>query len=86
MQKPFHEALADGFKLVTQLNDPDEIKKLREEGVLVDSIGIYVFEFGEHKEYSLQMEPINEGFLVSLYKNGIRLTEPLPIQPIEVKT
>jgi len=82
MQKPFEEALIDGFKLIKHLSDPEQIKKLRDEGILIDSEGIYVFEFGDHKEYSLNIEPITEGYLVSLYKNRIRLTEPLPVQPL----
>lgn len=82
MQKLFDEALTDGFKLITHLSDPEQIKHLRDEGILVDSIGVYIFEFGEHKEYSLNIEPITKGYLVSLYKNRIRLTEPLPVQPL----
>ena len=86
MQKTFNEALTDGFKHVTQLSDPVQIKKLRDEGILIDSEGIFVFEFGDNHEYSLSLEPIAEGFLVSLYKNRIRLTEALPIKPLEENT
>lgn len=82
MQKPFQEALTDGFKHLTQISDPDEVRRLREEGILVDSEGVYVFSFGEHHEYSLSIEPITEGYLVSLYKNKVRLTEPLPVRPL----
>lgn len=83
MQKPFSEALSDGFKKITNISDPELINRLRSEGILCDTEGIYSFTFGDHHEFSLQIEPIaEEGYLVSLYKNGIRLTEPLPIKPL----
>lgn len=82
MQKLFEEALNDGFKHITTVNDPDLLNRLRSENILVDGEGFYEFVFGDAKEFSLNIEPIGEGYLVSLYKNKIRLTEPLPVKPL----
>jgi len=82
MQKPFQEALADGFKHIKNITDPELITSLRDQGILVDSEGVYTFSFGEKHEFSLNIEPIGEGYLISLYKNKVRLTEPLPVKPL----
>lgn len=81
--KKFQEALSDGFKHITTISDPQELRNLRDEGILIDSEGVDVFAFGDNKEYSLSIEPIEEGYLVSLYKNKIRITEPLPVKPLD---
>lgn len=80
--KAFSEALSDGFKHIATISDPQELKNLRDEGILIDSEGVDVFAFGDNKEYSLSIEPIAEGYLISLYKNKVRLTEPLPVKPL----
>lgn len=83
MQKLFLEALKDGFKHLTNITNPELVKQLRNEGVLVDSEGIYVFTFGDSHEFMLAVEPIGEGYLISLYKNHVRITEPLPVKPLD---
>ena len=85
MVKDFDEALRDGFTHIKELSDPAQIQTLRKEGVLIDEEGYYSFFFGEHKELELAIEPLMEDeneermFYISLYKNRVRLTEPLPI-------
>lgn len=84
MVKPFQEALTDGFKHITTLTDPDLIKKLRSEGILIDTLGIYSFEFGDHKEYTLNVEPIAEigTYRIILRKNQVALTESLYVKSL----
>lgn len=79
--KDFHSALIDGFLHITEITDPERLKRMREEGILVDSEGYYVFTFGDSKEYDLSIEPIGEEheWLVALYKNGVLLTEKLHV-------
>ncbi len=79
--KPFIEALRDGFNHVTEISDPEQIAVLRGEGIRIDEEGLYVFSFGEKKEYDLRIEPYGEEghYLVALYKNGVLLNNKLPI-------
>lgn len=81
--KSFEEALKDGFKNVRTITDPDQLSKLRAEAILIDTEGVNIFEFGDKKEFMLSVEPIGNGYLISLYKNKIRITEPLPVKPLE---
>lgn len=85
MIKPFHEALSDGFKHIKNINNPELIKKFREEGILIDQEGYYSFVFGDKKEFELSIEPIGSGYMISLYKNRVRITEPLLVKPLEEK-
>jgi hypothetical protein len=81
--KDFSESLKDSFKHIKTITDPEQVKRLRSEGVLVDSEGIHVLEFGDNKEFMLSLEPIGEeAYLVSLYKNKVRIIEPLPVKPL----
>jgi hypothetical protein len=82
MQKAFEESLKDGFRHIVNITDPKLLNKLRGESILVDDEGYYTFEFGDNKEYSLNVEPIGNGYYISLYKNKIRITEPLPVKPL----
>lgn len=82
MTKPFEEALADGFKHITNVTDPEFLKKLRSENILIDGEGYHSFTFGDNHEYELAVEPIGEGFLISLYKNHVRITEALLVKPL----
>lgn len=82
MTKSFEEALSDGFKHITNITDPELLKTLRGENVLVDGEGYHSFTFGDNHEYELAVQPIGEGYLISIYKNHVRITEPLPIKPL----
>jgi len=79
--KPFEESLADGFAHITEISDPETLKQLRSEGILIDTEGLYVFSFGDNKEYDLRVEPYGEEgqYLIALYKNGVLLNNKLPI-------
>ncbi len=81
MDKPFYEALRDSFTHITQVSDPVALAKMREDGILIDTEGYYVFSFGEHKEYELRVEPIGEEqhYAISLYKNAVLLVHKLMI-------
>ncbi len=81
MVKDFFEALKDGFIHVTEITDPETLKKLRSDDILIDEEGYYSFSFGEKKEFELCIEPFGEEgqYCISLYKNRVRLTERLPI-------
>ena len=78
--KLFPEAVKDGFTHVTTISDPETVKKMRSEGILVDDEGYYFFDFGDNKEYELRIEPILDAgkYQVALYKNGVLLTEKVP--------
>lgn len=86
--KTFLDALTDGFSHIKELSDPEQIKKLRDENVLIDDEGYYSFCFGEHKEYELAIEPVLEidkdekTYYITLYKNRIPITERLWIKPV----
>lgn len=84
VNKPFEEALSDGFRHIKTINDPERLKRLREDGVLIDSDGLHVFEFGDKHEYSLEIQPISsEGiYRIVLYKNKIVITEPLHVKAL----
>ena len=79
--KGFVEALSDGYKHIRDITDPHFLKKLREEQIKVDEEGLWEFTFGDHKEYDLRVEPIGEEgqYQIALYKNGILLTQKLPV-------
>ncbi len=79
--KDFYEALRDGFKHITEVANRDDLKKMREDGIQVDTEGYYSFSFGEKGEYELCIEPIldEDKFLVSLYKHRVLLTQKLPV-------
>lgn len=85
MNKDFFETLKDGFKHITEIGDPEEMAKLREDGVIVDDEGYYSFSFGEHHEFELCIEPLledsedNAMFKIALYKNRVLLTQKLEI-------
>lgn len=77
--KKFSEALQDGFQHITEITDKKTLDTLRNEGIRIDDEGYYIFSFGEHKEYELAIEPVGEHgqYQISLYKNRVRITEPL---------
>jgi hypothetical protein len=79
--KPFGEALHDGFTHITDISDPTQLHAMRDAGIRIDDEGYYVFAFGDQKEYRLQVEPIGEDghYLISLYKDQIKITESLSI-------
>jgi hypothetical protein len=79
--KPFLEVLQDGFQHITEISDPEVLKQLREDGILIDSEGLYVFSFGDSKEYDLRVEPYGEEghYLIALYKNGVLLNNKIPV-------
>lgn len=83
MTKTFFESLVDGFEHLR--NFPREkLKQYRQEGIPVDSEGVYRFSFGEHKEFEVVLEPFgaeNE-YLVAIYKSGILLTEKLHMKAV----
>ncbi len=81
MAKAFQDALRDGYNHLTESTDQERIKQLRDEGVLVDDEGYHVFSFGPEHQYELTIEPLSEDgqYQIALYKNGITLTEKLPI-------
>jgi len=82
--KLFLEALYDGFKHVDSISDPERLKDLRGQDIQIDTDGLWVFEFGEHKEYSFEVQPLPEDgqYRIVLYKNGVVLTEPLRMKAI----
>lgn len=80
--KGFDEALKDGFTHIEEVTDPEELKKLRDEGVLIDSEGYWSFLFGPNQEFELRLEPILEEdvFYIALYENNHLKTEKLPVK------
>jgi len=86
--KDFPEALKDGFQHILSISDPAQVRKMRDEGILVDGEGYWSFSFGEKGEYELCIEPIlEEGmFYVSLYKQRVLLTERLPVKALVKET
>jgi hypothetical protein len=81
MLKPFEEALKDGFLNIKDIPDKEFRDFLREEGVAVDDVGIWQYIFGEHKEFELTVEPLEEEneYLIGLYRNKILLIPKLYI-------
>lgn len=79
--KPFGEVLADGFQHITEISDPDTLRQLREEGILIDTEGLYVFSFGDSKEFDLRVEPYGEEghYFVAIYRNGVLINNKLPV-------
>ncbi len=75
------EALTDGFQHIIDITDPETVRWYRDLGVRIDDEGYYSFSFGEHKEYEMRIEPLGteDQYYVSLYKNGVLLTERLPV-------
>lgn len=84
-EKAFDKALRDGFQHITDISDPEQLGKLRREGIQVDQEGYWSFTFGERGEFELCLEPIlDEGmYYVALYKNRVLLTEKLPIKALD---
>ncbi len=85
--KDFKTALRDGFNHIKEITDPNLLKQLRNEGVRVDDEGLHEFPFGDHKEYTLRVEPIgDEGhWQVALYKNEVLINEKLRFKEDEEK-
>lgn len=81
MLKPFYEALSDGFTHITEISDREFRDYLRSEGVVVDDEGIWQYAFGDHKEFDLIIEPLEEEgeYQVALYKNHVLLIPKLYI-------
>lgn len=79
--KAFDEALKDGYEHITSISDPEQLRKLRQEGIQIDDAGYHSYFFGDNKEFELRLEPIikENRWLVSLYKNNVLLTEKLPV-------
>lgn len=85
MEKPFFEALHDGFVQVTHVSDPKQVEALRADGVLVDEEGYYYFSPRGHPEYELCLEPLGEDtngnsmFYIAFYLNRISLFPKLMV-------
>lgn len=79
--KRFVEVLHDGFTHEANITDPELIATLRHEGVTIDQDGIYIFSFGDHKEFQLTIEPLasDNHYQVGLYKDHVPINLKLPI-------
>lgn len=77
--KDFQEALSDGFKHISAVNDPEQLKKLLKADIAVNEEGYYSFSFGDKHEFELCVEPMTEEntYRIVLYKSRVILTEPL---------
>jgi len=81
MSKTFTEVLTDGFTHITDINDSAFLHQLRDEGVRVDDEGYHAFQFGDHKEYTLTIEPLakDNQYQIALYKHNVTITLKLPV-------
>lgn len=75
------EALRDGFREITEINDPKELSRLREEGVVIDQDSIWRKTVGD---IDIDLEPIGEEFQYqfAIYKNRILIADKIPVKLI----